>query len=200
MVLNCILVGCPCINTTGEFTVILVIIRKLITRNRLIASFFLPKGSSVRPLDWFAEILINRAGIPRMNKHLSPACRSNHMHMRFRWKKTCSATLRPYVKQEALTAAFCLACLDIRSRNEEAINSTRNMIYSLKVFYFLLYRVRYFYWFSARVSYDRKYVCGRRLYACINTRKFKGLDSREMTSLPVIKKVIYMARHFNHRR
>ena len=77
--------GCP-INTTGEFAVILAIVRKLITRNRLIASFFLPKGSSVRPFDWFAEILINRAGIPRMNKHLSPGCRSNHMHMRFRWQ------------------------------------------------------------------------------------------------------------------
>ena len=37
-----------------------------------------------------------------------------------------------------------LACLEIRSRNEEAIYSTRNMIYSLKVFYFLLYRHRYF--------------------------------------------------------
>ena len=50
-----------------------------------------------------------------------------------------------------------------------------------------------------RVSDDRKYVYGRRLYACINTRKFKGLDSREITPLPEIKKVIYMARHFNHR-
>ena len=35
----------------------------------------------------------------------------------------------------ALTAAFSLACLEIRSRSEEAINSTRNRIYSLKVFY-----------------------------------------------------------------
>ena len=35
-------------------------------------------------------------------------------------------------------------CLDIRSRNEEAINSMRNRIYSLKVFYFLLNRRRYF--------------------------------------------------------
>ena len=34
-----------------------------------------------------------------------------------------------------LTAAFSLACLEIRSRNEEAINSTRNRIYSLKVLY-----------------------------------------------------------------
>ena len=41
--------------------------------------------------------------------------------------------------KNALTAAFSLACLEIRSRNEEAINSTRNMIYSLKVFYFPLY-------------------------------------------------------------
>ena len=37
-----------------------------------------------------------------------------------------------------------LACLEIRSRNEVATNSTRNLIYSLKVFYFLLYRRRYF--------------------------------------------------------
>ena len=38
-----------------------------------------------------------------------------------------------------------LACLEIRSRNEEAINSTRNRIYSLKVFYFLLHRRRVFF-------------------------------------------------------
>ena len=37
-----------------------------------------------------------------------------------------------------LTAALSLACLKIRSRNEEAINSTQNRIYSLKVFHFLL--------------------------------------------------------------
>ena len=76
--------------------------------------------------------------------------------------------------KNALTAAFTLASLEITSRNEEAINSTRNGIYSLKDFYFLLYRRRYLYlflnWFSARV----KYVCGRRLYACINTRQPVG--------------------------
>ena len=90
--------------------------------------------------------------------------------------------------KNALTAALALslACLEIRLRNEEAINSTRNRIYSLKVVYFLLYRRRYFLfvnWFSSRVGEDRKYVCGRRIYACINTRKFKGLDSREIASL-----------------
>ena len=37
------------------------------------------------------------------------------------------------------TAAVGLACLKIRSRNKEAINSTQKRIYSLKVFYFLLY-------------------------------------------------------------
>ena len=46
--------------------------------------------------------------------------------------------------KNALTAASSLARLEIRSRNEEAINSTRNIIYSLKVFYFLLYRRGYF--------------------------------------------------------
>ena len=48
------------------------------------------------------------------------------------------------LNKNALTTAVGLTCLEIRSRNEEAINSTRNMIYSLKVFYFLLYRRRYF--------------------------------------------------------
>ena len=43
-----------------------------------------------------------------------------------------------------------------------------------------------------RVSNDRKYVCGHRLYTCITTQKSKGCDSREITSLPEIKKVIYM--------
>ena len=37
-----------------------------------------------------------------------------------------------------------VAWKEVRSRNEEAINATRNMIYSLKVFYFLLYRRRHF--------------------------------------------------------
>ena len=83
------------------------------------------------------------------------------------------------------------ACLEIRSRSEEAINSTQNRIYSLEVFFFFtsyFIDVDTFYlflnWFSTLASDDRKYVCCRRLYACINTRKFKGLDSGEITSLP----------------
>ena len=48
-----------------------------------------------------------------------------------------------WINKNVLTAAFSLTCLEIRSRNEEAINSTRNRIYLLKVFYFLLYRHRY---------------------------------------------------------
>ena len=35
--------------------------------------------------------------------------------------------------KDALIVASSLACLEIRSRNEEAINSTWNRIYSLKV-------------------------------------------------------------------
>ena len=45
--------------------------------------------------------------------------------------------------KDTLTAAVSLACMEIRSRNEEVIISTENSIYSLKVFYFLLYRRRY---------------------------------------------------------
>ena len=106
--------------------------------------------------------------------------------------------------KNALTAALSVACLEIRSRNEEAIYSTRNRIYFLQVFTSYFIDVDTFFlflnWFSTRVSDYRKYVCGCRLYACINTRKYKGLDSREFTSLPEVKIGIYMARHFNHRR
>ena len=49
------------------------------------------------------------------------------------------------INKNALTVAFRLACLGIRSRNEEAINSARNRIYLLKVFYFLLYQHRVFF-------------------------------------------------------
>ena len=68
-----------------------------------------------------------------------------------------------------------LLALEIRSRNEEAINSTRNSIYLLKVLLLpISIDVDNFYlclsWSSTRV----------RLYACTNTRKFKGLDSREL--------------------
>ena len=126
-------------------------------------------------------------------------------HTSLEWRENLKTALSKRenhsTNKSALTAASPLACLEISSRNEEAINSTRNMIYSLKVFYFLLYRRPYFLnWFNTLVSDDRKYVCSRRLYACINTRKFKGLDSTEITSLPDIEKVIDMARHFNHRR
>ena len=49
--------------------------------------------------------------------------------------------------------------------------------------------------FSTRVSDDRKHVCARRLYTCINTRKFKGLDSRDNYIIARDKKnVMDMAR------
>ena len=41
-------------------------------------------------------------------------------------------------KNALLQRRLSLACSEIRSRNDEAINSTRNMIYSLKVFHSLL--------------------------------------------------------------
>ena len=58
----------------------------------------------------------------------------------FVWNPTffCIYLVRPIL--DALTPALSLACLEIRSRNEEAINSTWNRIYLLKVFHFLLYR------------------------------------------------------------
>ena len=70
-------------------------------------------------------------------------------------------------------------------RNEEEINSTRNETdllakcfllptFSMSILFTCFFQIPN--WFSTCVSDDRKYVCGRRLYACINTRKFKGLD------------------------
>ena len=52
--------------------------------------------------------------------------------------------MKPFKSEQEQVYAFSLACLEIRSRNEEAINSTQNRIYSLKVFYFLLYGRQYF--------------------------------------------------------
>ena len=112
--------------------------------------------------------------------------------------------------KDALIVASSLACLEIRSRNEEAINSTWNRIYSLKVSTYNCIDVECFsgyllficFWIDL-VHYNsdnRKCVCGRMLYACINPWKFKGLDFREITSLPEIKKWFYMARHFNRRQ
>ena len=48
------------------------------------------------------------------------------------------------LNKKALTAASSLSCLEIRLTYEDAINSTWNRIYSLKVFHFLLYRRQYF--------------------------------------------------------
>ena len=65
-------------------------------------------------------------------------------------------------------------------------NVTLFIISSSVLFTFYLFQN----WFSTPASEDRKYVCRRRLYTCINTRKYKGLDSREVTSLHEIKKVL----------
>ena len=98
------------------------------------------------------------------------------------------------LNKNALTAASSFACLEIRSRNEEAINSTRNRIYSLKVF--LLPTLS-----TSSILKDIDLVgvldtTGNSLWS----QAIGVYKSREITSLPEIKKVIYMASHFNHRR
>ena len=71
-------------------------------------------------------------------------------------------------KNALLQRRLSLACSEIRSRNDEAINCTRNRIYSLKVFHSLPLDI-YFLFFSELIQYARQrlpeYVCGRRLYA-----------------------------------
>ena len=60
-----------------------------------------------------------------------------------------------------------LACLEIRSRNEETINSTRNMIYSQRFFTSYFIDVDTFYlflnWFSTRASDKQNYLCDSKL-------------------------------------
>ena len=84
-----------------------------------------------------------------------------------------------YINENALTGAVWLACLEIRSRNEETINSTLNTIYSLKVFYFLLYGRRHFsficYWSDLvrGLATTGNNVCDRRLYTKIQGPRFQ---------------------------
>ena len=113
----------------------------------------------------------------------------------FSWRLLKSVTLvyTCISKQERSYSGFSLAHLEITSRNKEAVNSTRNTIYSLKVFLLPTLSTSILFicfWIDlVRVlATTGNNVCGRRLCACINTRKFKGLDSREITSLPEIKK------------
>ena len=62
------------------------------------------------------------------------------------------------LQQQRAYSGIRLACLEIRSRDEEASIFTRNRIYSLKGFYFLLYRRRYFLLVSELIQY----ACQRR--------------------------------------
>ena len=57
-------------------------------------------------------------------------------------------------------------CLEIRSRNEEAINSTRNRIYSLKVFYFLRYWRPYFLLVTSAEGEVKDSCSSRMLQSC----------------------------------
>ena len=88
-----------------------------------------------------------------------------------------SSTLRSnrQYKKNALRRGVKSRFLGDSIRNEKAIISTPNRIYSLKVFHFLLYRrssilqdiyFLYLIGLSTRVSDDRKYVCGCKVYTC----------------------------------
>ena len=84
-----------------------------------------------------------------------------------------------------------LAWKEIRSRNEEAINSARNMIYSLKVFTSYFIDVDTFYlflnWFRRHVSDSQKYLSGSRLYACINTQNSRASNPEKLHHCQISK-------------
>ena len=78
------------------------------------------------------------------------------------WLQTCPEVRTISIDKKKISSAtqgtFSLACLEIKSRNEQAIDSKRNMIYWLKVFYFLLYQRRHFLFVSELIQY----ACQRR--------------------------------------
>ena len=74
---------------------------------------------------------------------------------------------KQYQNRKTLTVALSITCLEIRSRNEEAINSTQNRIYSLKVFLLAIFR-------------------GLRFRVFIFTTTEQALDSGESTSLALM--------------
>ena len=98
------------------------------------------------------------------------------------------------LNKNALTAASSFACLEIRATNQEAINSTRNRIYSLVVF--LLSTLS-----TSSILQDIDLVGVLATTGnSVRSQAIRVYKSREITSLPEIKRVNYMASHFNHRR
>ena len=89
--------------------------------------------------------------------------------------------LSSVANKNALTAAISLAKMRRLILHETGFTCWRfftSYFIDVDTFYLFLN------WFSKRVSDDRKYVCGLRLYACINRWTLKSLGSREITSLP----------------
>ena len=55
-------------------------------------------------------------------------------------------------------------------------------------------------WFSTRVSDGQKYLCGSRLYAWINKRKFKGYTCTATEMIPTIEMISATEMTPNHHR
>ena len=108
-------------------------------------------------------------------------------------------------KKNALTTAFSLACLKTRSRIEEAINSTRNRIYSLNAFYFLLYQRRYFLLVSELIEYACQRQPEIRLRSqAVRVYEYTKIQGTRFQRNYIIardqKSDLHMARHFNRRK
>ena len=81
-----------------------------------------------------------------------------------------------FTDKNALTTGLNFAYLEIRSRSEEAINSTACTRWGFLTSYFIDVDTFYLFlnWFSTRVSDERKYVCGRRAMRVYKYTKIQG--------------------------
>ena len=112
-------------------------------------------GANGQPEFHYSQLATWKLQLVSMMKCTSPCRQNRHDPLNLLWNQSYNGepwqwttgvplNTQPGKTRTRLQRHLALACLEIRSRNEEAINSTRNIIYSPKVFYFLLYRRRYF--------------------------------------------------------
>ena len=117
-------------------------------------------------------------------------------------KKKVKWVLYEFLTRIRLQRQTGLACLEIRSRNEEAINSTRNMIYSLPPTVSTSILFLCFWIDLVRVLATTKNTSAVAGYARVQIHENSRASIPEKLHYIIaeIEKVIYTARHFNHRQ
>ena len=158
----------------------------------------------------FADNLLSQTPLSNIDARFQPIPHPHQKITDVLLKKIPAITdVRLWEQQEHSYTAFSLACLEIRSRTLEAIDSTWNRIYLLKVLYLLPTLAK-----SGIVLFicfwiDLVHVLAMTRNACAIADYMRvWIQENSRASIPEklhhcqweIKKVIYMAHHFNHHR